>query len=335
MDLQAMDRAHRIGQKKEVQVFRFCIENSIEEKVIEKAYKKLRLDAMVIQQGRLTENAGSKVNKEDLMSMVRYGAELVFQGGGRRVVLRRAAGSLLRACVAACVLLACVAACCSLLPAAARGCGARLFLPCVCCAAAAAGARARGRGSACAPAPPSSSSAHQASLATYIGPFLTLPPPPNTHSPKHTSARSNAAITDEDIDAILAKGEAATRELNQKMSAFTEAAVKFTLDGGLAASVYEYKDEEEGGGAGGLPDHVKARAARGGCCPALGDLGRGVLMGGTGAERALPACARGFGTHARMRFPPSLSRVHAPSSSLHHHPQPSISSTPPNLPTPP
>lgn len=33
MDLQAMDRAHRIGQKKEVQVFRFCIENSIEEKV--------------------------------------------------------------------------------------------------------------------------------------------------------------------------------------------------------------------------------------------------------------------------------------------------------------
>lgn len=31
--LQAMDRAHRIGQKKEVQVFRFCIDNSIEEKV--------------------------------------------------------------------------------------------------------------------------------------------------------------------------------------------------------------------------------------------------------------------------------------------------------------
>ena len=45
-----MDRAHRIGQKKEVQVFRLCVENSVEEKVIEKAYKKLRLDAMVIQQ---------------------------------------------------------------------------------------------------------------------------------------------------------------------------------------------------------------------------------------------------------------------------------------------
>ena len=32
MDLQAMDRAHRIGQKKEVHVYRFCIDNSIEEK---------------------------------------------------------------------------------------------------------------------------------------------------------------------------------------------------------------------------------------------------------------------------------------------------------------
>jgi len=56
-----MDRAHRIGQKKEVQVFRFCTENAIEEKVIEKAYKKLRLDALIIQQGRLTDNAQTKV----------------------------------------------------------------------------------------------------------------------------------------------------------------------------------------------------------------------------------------------------------------------------------
>ena len=31
--VQAMDRAHRIGQKKPVQVFRFCTEHAIEEKV--------------------------------------------------------------------------------------------------------------------------------------------------------------------------------------------------------------------------------------------------------------------------------------------------------------
>ncbi|KAM3712301.1 hypothetical protein ACB098_01G172500 [Castanea mollissima] len=48
VELQAQDRAHRIGQKKEVQVFRFCTEYTIEEKVIERAYKKLVLDALVI-----------------------------------------------------------------------------------------------------------------------------------------------------------------------------------------------------------------------------------------------------------------------------------------------
>ena len=84
MDLQAMDRAHRIGQKKEVQVFRFCVENAIEEKVIEKAYKKLRLDALVIQQGRLVENTKS-VNKEDLLQMVRYGAEMVFSSEASKI----------------------------------------------------------------------------------------------------------------------------------------------------------------------------------------------------------------------------------------------------------
>ncbi|CAN7067800.1 unnamed protein product [Brassica rapa subsp. trilocularis] len=76
VDLQAQDRAHRIGQKKEVQVFRFCTENAIEEKVIERAYKKLALDALVIQQGRLAEQ--KTVNKDELLQMVRYGAEMVF-----------------------------------------------------------------------------------------------------------------------------------------------------------------------------------------------------------------------------------------------------------------
>ncbi|CAL5219362.1 g1181 [Coccomyxa viridis] len=132
MDLQAMDRAHRIGQKKEVNVFRFCVENSIEEKVIEKAYKKLRLDALVIQQGRLTENTKS-VNKDDLLAMVRYGAEMVFSSEA-------------------------------------------------------------------------------------------------------------ANITDEDIDAIIQKGQRATEELNEKMKQYTENAMKFTMDGGIA---YEYKDDDD------------------------------------------------------------------------------------------
>lgn len=51
-DLQAMDRAHRIGQTKQVFVFRFITEGSVEERMLERAAQKLRLDQLVIQQGR-------------------------------------------------------------------------------------------------------------------------------------------------------------------------------------------------------------------------------------------------------------------------------------------
>ena len=51
-----------------------------------------------------------------------------------------------------------------------------------------------------------------------------------------------ATITDEDIDAIIQKGVRSTEELNAKMKDFTENAMKFTLDGGIA---YEFKDGEE------------------------------------------------------------------------------------------
>lgn len=51
-DLQAMDRAHRIGQTKQVYVYRLITENSVEERMLERAAQKLRLDQLVIQQGR-------------------------------------------------------------------------------------------------------------------------------------------------------------------------------------------------------------------------------------------------------------------------------------------
>lgn len=42
-DLQAMDRAHRIGQKKQVKVYRFVTEMAIEEKVLERAAQKIKI----------------------------------------------------------------------------------------------------------------------------------------------------------------------------------------------------------------------------------------------------------------------------------------------------
>lgn len=57
-DLQAMDRAHRIGQTKQVYVFRFITEGSVEERMLERAAQKLRLDQLVIQQGRQQASKG-------------------------------------------------------------------------------------------------------------------------------------------------------------------------------------------------------------------------------------------------------------------------------------
>ncbi|KAJ1326500.1 SMARC subfamily A member 5 [Microdochium nivale] len=81
-DLQAMDRAHRIGQTKQVVVYRFVTENAIEEKVLERAAQKLRLDQVVIQQGRAHPAAKGPAAKEELLSMIQHGAEKVFQTKG-------------------------------------------------------------------------------------------------------------------------------------------------------------------------------------------------------------------------------------------------------------
>ena len=47
VDVQAMDRAHRIGQTRPVKVFRLVTRNSVEERIVERAMHKLFLDAMV------------------------------------------------------------------------------------------------------------------------------------------------------------------------------------------------------------------------------------------------------------------------------------------------
>lgn len=76
-DLQAMDRAHRIGQTRQVFVYRFVTENAIEEKVLERAAHKLRLDQLVIQQGRAQAH-NNATSQGDLLNMIQHGAEAVF-----------------------------------------------------------------------------------------------------------------------------------------------------------------------------------------------------------------------------------------------------------------
>lgn len=52
VDLQAIDRVHRIGQTKPVKIFRFLTRNSVEEVLISKSYSKRFLERLVIQMGQ-------------------------------------------------------------------------------------------------------------------------------------------------------------------------------------------------------------------------------------------------------------------------------------------
>ena len=62
-------------------MFRFITEGTVEEKIIERADRKLFLDAAVIQQGRLAEQ-NKTLEKADLMKMVRFGADEILSGKG-------------------------------------------------------------------------------------------------------------------------------------------------------------------------------------------------------------------------------------------------------------
>lgn len=75
---QAQDRAHRIGQKRTVQVFRLVTEDTIEQKIVERAQQKLKLDAMVVQQGRLKDQ-DNKLSRDELLDAIRFGADKIFK----------------------------------------------------------------------------------------------------------------------------------------------------------------------------------------------------------------------------------------------------------------
>lgn len=75
-DLQAMDRAHRIGQTRQVHVYRLVTEHAVEERVLERAQQKLRLDQLVIQAGRAGPAARGQ-SKDELVDMIQHGAERI------------------------------------------------------------------------------------------------------------------------------------------------------------------------------------------------------------------------------------------------------------------
>lgn len=63
-DLQAQDRAHRIGQTKPVIVYRLATKGTVEQMLLEKADSKRRLERLVIQQGKFKSLLDSSSQNE-------------------------------------------------------------------------------------------------------------------------------------------------------------------------------------------------------------------------------------------------------------------------------
>ncbi|KAF8428570.1 SNF2 family N-terminal domain-containing protein [Tirmania nivea] len=73
-DLQAQDRAHRIGQKNEVRILRLITTNSIEEKILERAQYKLDIDGKVIQAGKFDNKSTNEERDALLRSLLEAGS---------------------------------------------------------------------------------------------------------------------------------------------------------------------------------------------------------------------------------------------------------------------
>jgi ATP-dependent helicase STH1/SNF2 len=79
-DLQAQDRAHRIGQKNEVRILRLISSNSVEEKILERAQFKLDMDGKVIQAGKF-DNKSTNEERDALLRTLLDSAEAADQIG--------------------------------------------------------------------------------------------------------------------------------------------------------------------------------------------------------------------------------------------------------------
>lgn len=76
MVLQAMDRCHRIGQTKPVHVYRLATAQSVECRILKRAFSKLKLEHVVIgkgqfQQERTKQNFVGGMEEEDLLELLR------------------------------------------------------------------------------------------------------------------------------------------------------------------------------------------------------------------------------------------------------------------------
>ncbi|KAI9329957.1 P-loop containing nucleoside triphosphate hydrolase protein [Obelidium mucronatum] len=81
-DLQAMARSHRIGQTKNVKVYRTICRDTVEEQMLTRLQKKLFLSLKVTAGGRQNEDdAMPTLSKDDLLTIFRYGTKTIANDG--------------------------------------------------------------------------------------------------------------------------------------------------------------------------------------------------------------------------------------------------------------
>jgi hypothetical protein len=73
-----MARVHRIGQKKIVHVYRLLSAGTVEERVVERAEKKLYLDQMVNRSASTHGDEDVDVSTSDLLETLKFGANAIF-----------------------------------------------------------------------------------------------------------------------------------------------------------------------------------------------------------------------------------------------------------------
>ena len=78
VDLQAMARVHRIGQKKMVHIYRLVTAGTVEERMTQRAEKKLFLEQMVSRGSTKAAEMSDSLDKNDLYAMLRFGVDQVF-----------------------------------------------------------------------------------------------------------------------------------------------------------------------------------------------------------------------------------------------------------------
>jgi superfamily II DNA/RNA helicase len=70
MDLQAQDRAHRIGQRSEVSVFRLVTYSPVEEKILSRATEKLNMSELVVEAGQFDKRSVENDNSLERKKMM-------------------------------------------------------------------------------------------------------------------------------------------------------------------------------------------------------------------------------------------------------------------------